>query len=96
MHYYIISRTNDKLSTRYTSIINALPKDTYYTRYSYNFIWIADINIKSSEIVKCTNFGLGHLEDHRTDLRSDITSFLSGDGSRYIIYRKPKINKWEF
>ena len=96
MHYYIRSRTNDKLSTRYTSIVNGFPKTTYYTSYSCNFIWIADINIKSIQIVGCNNFGLGYLKDHRIDLRSDITSFLSGDGSRYIIYRKPKINKWEF
>jgi len=95
MHYYIRLRTEYKLSTRYRSIINALPKNTYYTRYSYDFIWIADINIKSGQI-DGTNLGIGQLVSHRIDHRSDITSFLDGDGSRYIIYKKPKINKWEF
>lgn len=97
MHYYIRSRPKDKLSTRYTSIVNGFPKKNPYNSYSYNFIWIADINIKSSEIVDPTPFDTRQLVNHRISLNSKITSyFLSEDRSKFIIYIKPEINKWEF
>lgn len=86
MHYYIRARPKDKLSARYSIIINGFPRNNYYTGHSYNSIWIADITLDSGAIC----------EDHRIHPTESESVYRISSTRECVIYRKPKINKWEF